>query len=165
MNGDERQFPGAVVELQDAEIRDHRAQRGRPRRRRDEVDAIHERLRRVPRHDQHLAHPRCDLRRPPGAGETQRRVRVVANHRGVEIAAAVDLRRPEDGKIDAPGLQPITEQLGHADETFGRFGQLVVGDREWRDGRGGADSMDCNDVSPAISRTKTYDFGNLLIGK
>ena len=27
------------------------------------------------------------------------------------------------------------------------------------------DLMDCNDVSPATSRKKTYDFGNLLIGK
>ena len=54
---------------------------------------------------------------PPAPGRRVVGWLVVADDRRVDVAEAVELRRAEEADVDAPGLQPVGEDLGHADTT------------------------------------------------
>ena len=67
---------------------------------------------------------------PPGPGQPRLGVRVVADHRAVEVAEPVDLRRAEEAGIDAAGLQLVAEDLRQRHHAVGSFGQLAIADRQ-----------------------------------
>ena len=48
---------------------------------------------------------------PPAPGQAHRRVRIVADDGGVEIAEAIDLRGAEEADVDAAALQVVGENL------------------------------------------------------
>ena len=64
---------------------------------------------------------------------------VVADHGAVEVGVAVDLRRPQEADVDPAALQPVAEDLGHADDRVGGLRQLAVADRERQVARLGTD--------------------------
>jgi len=53
---------------------------------------------------------------PPEAGQSGLRVIVVADHRAVDVAEAVDLGGAEKADVDQPALQVEAEQLEHRDD-------------------------------------------------
>ena len=79
----------------------------------DEVELVDEAARRLPHDDEDLAAGDRDLRRAAAAGQPHLRLVVGADHRGVEIGEAVDLRAAEEADRDAPALQPVAEHLRH----------------------------------------------------
>ena len=112
-----------------------RAPRGSPGRRRTRRDVRKSqrstKARSVWRrmHD-HLARRGGDLRRAAGAGQPHPRRVVVADHGGVDVAEAVDLRGTEEPDVDPARLQPVGEDLGHRHDGVGGLGQLAVADRQ-----------------------------------
>ena len=90
----------------------------------------------VPQHDDHLAARRGDLRGAAGAGQPHASGGGSrADHRGVDVAEPVELGGAEEADVDAAGLQPVVEDLRHADHGVGGLGQLAVPDGQWRHGR------------------------------
>ena len=81
-----------------------------------------------------------DLRGAAGARQPDRRARVVADHRGVDVAEPVDLRRAEEADVDPARLEPVVEHLRHADDGVRGVGQLAVADRQRQPVRLGADA-------------------------
>ena len=55
------------------------------------------------------------------------------------FAMPVDLRRAEEADVDAAGLEPVGEDLGHRDHRVGGLRELAVADREREPRRLGAD--------------------------
>ena len=143
LQGRQRQLARDRVRAQDADVGDDHL---RPRaaeaealavarpvaeaHRRHEVDALDERPRRLAQQHDDLAARRGDLRCPAGAGQADLRRRVVADHRRVDVGEAVDLGAAEEADVDAAGLQPVVEDLRHADHAVGRVGELAVADRQ-----------------------------------
>ena len=80
--------------------------------------------------DDHLAGRRRDLGSAARAGQSRGRVLVVADDRRVDVAEAVELRGAEEADVDASGLQPVGEDLGHRHDRVGGLGQLAVADRQ-----------------------------------
>ena len=97
---------------------------------RAEVELGHERARRLAQHHDRLTAGGGDLGRAAGARQAHLRVVVGADHGAVEVAVTVDLRGAQEADVDAPGLQPVAEDLGHRDDGVGGLGQLAVADRE-----------------------------------
>jgi hypothetical protein len=97
---------------------------------RPEVELIDERALRLA-HD-HQDPPRVDrdLARAARPGQTDLRVRIVADHRGVEVAEAVDLRAPEERDVDQTGLEVEGEQLVHRRDGGGARDQGRIPDRK-----------------------------------
>ena len=79
---------------------------------------------------------------PPAPGQAGPGMVVVADHRGVEVGEAVDLRRAEERDVDPAGADPVVEHLGHRDDRVGGLGQFAVSDRQRDPGRLGADRPD-----------------------
>ena len=77
---------------------------------------------------------------PPAPGSRVVGVVVVADHGRVDVAEPVELGGAEEPDVDAPGLQPVGEDLGHADHGVGGLGQLAVADRQRQPGRLRADA-------------------------
>ena len=77
---------------------------------------------------------------PPAPGRRVFGCVVVADDRGVDVAEAVELRRAEEADVDAPGLQPVGEDLGHRHDGVGRVGEVAVADREGQPRRLRADA-------------------------
>jgi hypothetical protein len=67
---------------------------------------------------------------PPAPGQAHLGRLVVADDRGVDVAAAVDLRGAEEADVDAPAADPVVEHLGHRDQVLGAGGEVVVADRQ-----------------------------------
>src|SRR5215211_5115069 len=63
--------------------------------------------------DEDLAARGGDLRRAAAARQPHLRLVVGANHSGVEIGEAVDLRAAEETNSDASALQPIAKHFWH----------------------------------------------------
>jgi hypothetical protein len=53
---------------------------------------------------------------------------VVADDGGVDVGVAVDLGGAEKADVDAPGLQPVGEDLRHGDHRVGGVGEDPVAD-------------------------------------
>src|ERR1700722_16425160 len=86
----------------------------------DEVHPLHERPAALPDHDDHLTARGRDLWCAARAGQAHPGVLVVsADDGGVDVAELVDLRGTEEPDVDAPRLQPVVEDLGHADHGIG----------------------------------------------
>ena len=99
--------------------------------RRDEVDAIHERPRRLTQHDDHLAARGGDLGSASRTGEPHLGMTVVvADHSGVDIGVAVDLGSTEEADVDPSRLQPVVEDLGNAHHCVRGLGEDAVADRQ-----------------------------------
>ena len=98
--------------------------------RRAEVDAFDERPRRLAHDHHHLARRGRDLRRPACTRQPCPGVVVVADHRRVDVGEAVELGAAEEADVDPPGLQPVGEDLRHADDGVGRVAELAVADRQ-----------------------------------
>ncbi len=71
-----------------------------------------------------------DLARAPGPGQTHRRLGVVPDHRGVQVAEPVDLGPTEERHVDQPRLQVEREQLEHARDRGGPARQRRIADRQ-----------------------------------
>ena len=67
---------------------------------------------------------------PPAPGRRVVGMAVVADDRRVDVAEPVELGAAEEADVDAPGLQPVGEDLGHAHDGVGGLGQLAVADRQ-----------------------------------
>ena len=67
---------------------------------------------------------------PPPPGSRTFGCVVVADHRAVEVAEAVDLGGAQEADVDPAALQPVAEDLGDRDDRVGGLGQLAVADRE-----------------------------------
>ena len=67
----------------------------------------------LPHDDDHLACGCRDLGSAARAGQSCGRVLVVADDRRVDVAVPVELRAAEEADVDASGLQPVGEDLGH----------------------------------------------------
>ena len=76
---------------------------------------------------------------PPPPGQTHLRLLVFADHRAVQVAAAVDLGGAQEAHVDPAALEPVVEDLGHGDHRVGGLGQLAVADRQRQ--RGGFEPM------------------------
>ena len=118
----------AVARLEDAEVGDDDADVVADARR--EVELLDEGALRVAEHHEHILDRCGDLGRTTAAGQAHLRLRVVADHRAVEVAAAVDLRRAEEADVDAAALEPVREHLRHGDDRVRRLGELAVADRQ-----------------------------------
>ena len=90
-----------------------------------------------------------DLRRAAAARQPHLRLVVGADHRGVEIGEAVDLRAAEEADGHAPALQPVAEHLRHRHRGERGLAQFAVADRERQHvglGGDGAGFVDQRDV-------------------
>ncbi len=118
--------------------------------RRHEVDPIDERAPGLPDHDDDFLAGGRDLGRAARARQPDGRMGVVgADHRGVDVAELVQLRRAEEADVDPARLQPVVEDLWHADHGVRRLGQDPVADRKRQRSRLGADGarlVDQNEV-------------------
>jgi len=81
--------------------------------RRHEVDLLDERARSVAKGDDHPPTRRRDLGCTTRAWEAHDGRVVRAHHGGVDVAPSIDLGRAEKSDVDAPGLEPVGEDLGH----------------------------------------------------
>ena len=148
----ERQLAAARVGFELSHVGDHRADtasgesqrlpRSRPVSEADrgaKGELVDERARRVLDDHQRLLAGRGDLGRAAAAGKPHLGIIVGADHGAVEIGEAVDLRSPQEADVDAAALQPVGEDLRHADHCVGGLGQLAVADRERQVVRLGAD--------------------------
>src|SRR5512134_3987360 len=103
-----RQLELAVLaRTQDAQVGDHRERAAAAAERGDEVEALDEGARRVPKHDDDLLDSRGDLRRAPGARQPHLRMVVGPDHGRVDVPAPVDLRGAEEADVDPPGSDPV----------------------------------------------------------
>ena len=84
----------------------------------------------MPHHDDHLPAGRRDLRGAPRPRQPDVGLVVLADHRGVDVAEAVDLGAGEEPHVDPAGLQPVVEDLGHADHRQRGVGEDAVADRQ-----------------------------------
>ena len=115
----------------------------------DEVELLDEAARRLAHDDEDLAAGGGDLRRAAAAGQPHLRLVVGADHRGVEVGEAVDLRAAEEADGDAPALQPVAEHLRHRDGGQRGVAQFAVADRQRQHvglGGDGAGLVDQRDV-------------------
>ena len=96
----------------------------------DEVHLAHEGALRVAQQNDHAAGRARDLRRAAGAGQAHLGRVVVADHRGVDVAEAVDLRGAEEADVDPPAADPVVEHLRHRDQVLRAGGEVVVADRQ-----------------------------------
>ena len=71
-----------------------------------------------------------DLGRAAAAGEPHRRVGVVADHGGVDVSVAVDLRAAQEADLDPAVLQEVLEHIGHAADHQRAGDQRRVSDRD-----------------------------------
>ena len=98
--------------------------------------------------DEDLAAGGRDLRRAAAARQPHLRLVVGADHGGVEVGEAVDLRAAEEADGDAPALQPVAEHLRHRHGGERGLAQLAVADRQRQhvglgaDGAGFVDQRD-----------------------
>ena len=80
-------------------------------------------------HHEHLAARRGDLRCAARAGQAHVGAPVVGADDGrVDVAEPVELGGAEEADVDAAGLEPVVEDLRHADDRVGGLGQLTVAD-------------------------------------
>ena len=105
----------------------------------DEIELADEAARRLPHDDEDLAAGDGDFRRAAAAGQPRLRLVVGADHRGVEIGEAVDLRAAEEADRDAAALQPVAEHLRHRHGGERGVAQFAVADRQRQHVRLGAD--------------------------
>ncbi len=54
------------------------------------------------------------------------------DHRGVDVAEAVDLRGAQEADVDPPWLQPVVEDLWNAHDDVGGVGENAVADGQWQ---------------------------------
>jgi len=106
----------------------------------NEVDPVHERPAVLPQHDDHFPAGPGDLRGPSPAGQADRGAGVVRPDDGrVDVGEPVDLGRAEESDVDPARLEPVVEDLRHADHGVGGLGQHPVADGQRERGRLGAD--------------------------
>ena len=98
--------------------------------RRAEVAALDERARPLPNDDDDLACGCRDLGSAARTRQSRGRMLVVADDRRVDVAVAVELRGAEEADVDASGLQPVGEDLGHRYDRVGGVREITVADRE-----------------------------------
>ena len=79
--------------------------------------------------DQGPTRQRGNLTGATGAGQPGGRLVVVADHRGIQVAIAVDLRASEEADIDQAALQVILEDFGHRADAQSSGHQCRVADR------------------------------------
>src|SRR5450830_321983 len=76
--------------------------------------------------DQYAFRRAGDFRGATGTGQADLGRKIVADHRGVDIAETVDLGRAEKTDINAPALQPVAEDLTGRHHGVGGFSQFAV---------------------------------------
>ena len=79
-----------------------------------EVDPLDEAARALAHDHEDLARVDGDLAGAAGAGQAGRRVGVVADDGGVDVAEAVDLGGTQEADVDEAPLEVVAEQLQHA---------------------------------------------------
>ena len=82
-----------------------------------EVDALDEAARALAHDHEDLARVDGDLAGATGAGQAGRRMVVVADDGGVDVAEAVDLGGAQEADVDEAALEVVAEELEHADDT------------------------------------------------
>ena len=105
----------------------------------DESQLIHEGAMTLFKDDQHFLRAAGNFRRATGAWQAYLGLVIVTNHRGIDVAELVDLRSAEEADVNAPTLQPVTENLAGRHYGVSGFGQLAVTDGQWQHSRFGAD--------------------------
>ena len=153
MQGDDHQLAGLGIGFHHGEVGDHplRPAAAQPEPlaialavavadRRAEVAALDERPSRLAHDHHHRTGRRSDLRCAAGAGQPGLRCVVRADHGGVDVGVLVELSATEEPDVDAAGLQPVGEDLRHADDCIAGLGKFAVADRQRQAGRLGPDA-------------------------
>ena len=89
-----------------------------------------------------------DFRRPAAAGQAHLGLVIIADHGGVEIGEAINLRAAQKAHGHAPALQPVAEHLGHRHGGQRGVAQFAIADGERQhiglggDGAGFVDQRD-----------------------
>ncbi|MCY1429335.1 hypothetical protein D9M71_452490 [compost metagenome] len=98
----------------------------------NEIEFVDKGARRLLEDDQHALGGTGNLRRATCTRQTDFRRVVITHDGGVDVAETVDLRRAEETDVNAPALQPVTENLAGRHHGVGGFRQLTVANRQWQ---------------------------------
>src|SRR5262249_28535456 len=96
----------------------------------DEVELLGKSARRLAHDDEYLAAGAGDRGRAAAAREPYLGLVIIADHGGVEIGEAVDLRAAEEANRHASALQPVAKHLDDSRGGERGLAQLAIADRE-----------------------------------
>ena len=96
----------------------------------DEVEPVDETAFALPHRNENLAAAIGNLGSAARSRKPHRRLVVGADHDGVQVGEAVDLRAAEKSDRDAAALQPVAEHFRHGHRRQRRLAQFAVADRE-----------------------------------